>query len=64
MESKEERKSKLRDWMTATTQLVKINAQDQKVSVSDITYWWRGKIGVKMTDEWIKKALYGNKGKP
>lgn len=56
---KEEIKSKLRDWMTATTQLMKVS--NSKISSSDISFMWRNKFGIRMNDKWVEKALYGNK---
>lgn len=65
MSVKDERKTALRDWMTSTTQLLKVNhTTSSRPSTSDITYWWRAKIGVRMTDKWVEKALYGKKTNP
>ncbi|OGM10449.1 hypothetical protein A2Z67_04025 [Candidatus Woesebacteria bacterium RBG_13_36_22] len=57
MENKEEIKSKLRDWMTSTNQLTK--ARDPGFTLSDISFAWRIQFGVKMTDKWVEKSLYG-----
>ena len=59
MKSRDEIKSNLRDWMTSTCQLTK--AKFNNVTVSDITFMWRSQFGIKMTDAWVKKALYGKK---
>ena len=59
MKSRDEIKASLKDWMTATTQLHK--AKNPQRSISDITYLWRLSAGIKMTDKWVEKALYGNK---
>jgi hypothetical protein len=56
---REEIKSNLKDWMTATSQLEK--AKNHNMTSSDISYLWRKIFGIKMTDKWIEKALYGNK---
>jgi hypothetical protein len=58
-ESREERKSKLRDWMTATIQLDKVS--DSKCTSADISYAWRRVFGIKMNEKWVEKALYGKK---
>ena len=58
---KEEIKSSLKDWMTATSQLLKAGVQN-KIDVDDITFWWRSKFGIRMKSKWIEKALYGSKG--
>jgi len=57
MKTKGEIKIELRDWMTATNQLMK--ARDPKATLSDISFAWRSHVGVKMTDAWAKKSLYG-----
>ena len=58
--SKEERKQLLRDWMTSQTQLIK--AKDRSYTSEAIAVYWQ-RVGVKMTKEWVDKALYGHKSK-
>lgn len=60
---REEVKVLLRDWMTSTTQLIKVHNQHWRVD--DISAWWRSNFGLRMSDKWVEKALYGktvNKG--
>jgi hypothetical protein len=55
-------KSSLRDWMTATCQMVKVSRQNSdKLSTSDISYLFRKTFGIRMNDKWVEKALYGKK---
>lgn len=56
--SREEIKASLRDWMTATSQLMKVGAPD-KIDVDDITFWWKVTFGIRMRYKWAEKALYG-----
>jgi hypothetical protein len=63
MQTKSEIKIKLRDWMTASSQLLKVAAPD-KIGVSDISFMFRAQYGIKMTDKWVERALYGIKKKP
>lgn len=58
---KNEIKIKLRDWMTATTQIFKMH--NQFCGLGDISFWWRGQLGIKMNDKWVEKTLYGHKRK-
>jgi len=60
MKSREEIKSSLRDWMTATSQLMKVGAPD-KIDADDITFWWKVNFGIRMRSKWVEKALYGKK---
>ena len=57
---KNELKVKLRDWMTATTQLLKVS-NPHVMDTDAITFWWRSKFGIRMKSRWIEKALYGKK---
>lgn len=57
MSTQKERKTMLKDWMTATTQLEK--AGDHTKTPADISFSWRIVYGIKMTEDWVKKALYG-----
>jgi hypothetical protein len=68
--TKEERKTNLRDWMTATTQFLKCGAQvglpyclsnDKIKNSDDITFWWKSIFGINMRSKWVEKALYGKK---
>jgi len=52
------RKQVLRDWMTATTQIIKVG--DHTQTNADIVEKWRA-MGIKMNEAWVKKALYGGK---
>jgi hypothetical protein len=56
---KEEIKSKLRDWMTATIQLDKV--ANTKRTSADISYAWRRVFGIRMNEKWVEKALYGKR---
>jgi hypothetical protein len=56
---KEEIKSNLRDWMTATSQLMKVS--NSKISSGDISFIWRTKFGIRMNEKWVEKALYGKR---
>ena len=56
---RQERKVILKDWMTSTTEMVKVS--NPKCTSSDISFWWRENFGIKMTDRQVEKALYGNK---
>lgn len=58
--SREEIKASLRDWMTATCQLMKINKKSgAKIDIEDITFWWKVTFGIRMRYKWAEKALYG-----
>ncbi len=59
-ESREERKANLRDWMTATSPLMKVGAPD-KIDADDITFWWKATFGMRMKSKWVEKALYGKR---
>lgn len=50
------KKQVLRDWMIATTQLMKV--KDHAQTNADIVEKWRS-IGIKMNEAWVKRALYG-----
>ena len=52
------RKQILRDWMTATTQIMKVD--DHTQTNADIVEKWRA-MGIKMNEAWVRKALYGGK---
>ena len=51
------KKQVLRDWMTATTQIIKV--KDSKQTDADIVEQWRA-LGIKMNEAWVRKALYGS----
>lgn len=55
MKTKEEIKSALRDWMVATSTLVRV----QVANNSEVSFWWRYQFGIKMQDRWIEKHLGG-----
>lgn len=56
--SREETKAKLKDWMTSTCQLLKV--QDPvRMNSDEITFWWKVKFGIWMRSRWVEKALYG-----
>jgi len=55
--SREELKVILKDWMSATTQIAKV---DTGWTSSQISQWWQGKFGIKMTDRWVNRVLYGS----
>jgi hypothetical protein len=57
MKTKEERKQLLRDWMTAATQLYKV--ENPSRTIDTIASFWRAIYGIKMRHEWVKRALYG-----
>jgi hypothetical protein len=54
--SKEEIKVLLKDWMVATTQIIKT---DTGWKSSNISIWWQSKLGINMKDKWVNRALYG-----
>ena len=58
--SREERKQLLRDWMTAQSQLAKVNYPN--VTLGELATFWRT-LGLNMTEEWVQRALYGHKSK-
>jgi hypothetical protein len=58
-DQREERKVYLRDWMTQLTQLVKVG--NHQLTSQEIAEIWERKFEVKMTEAWVKKALYGRK---
>lgn len=48
----------LRDWMTASTQMMKLSAI--RAIPEQIAAIWNANIpGLKMTPRWVEKALYG-----
>jgi transposase len=55
IESREERKANLRDWMTAQTQLTK--AKNHTLTMGDLSYLWRHEFGIRMSEKWVRKAL-------
>jgi len=58
---KEERKSLLRDWLTATCQLAKVHNPHL---TSEVIAEGFVHDGIKMNVKWVDRALYGIKGKP
>ena len=61
-ENREERKVKLRDWLTAISQLEAVEFKKANPGAplipTAITLWWRRAVpGLEMTDKWIIKAL-------
>lgn len=53
------KKMLLRDWMTATTQVLKV--RNPHKTPEDLAVSWNEKFeGLKMTGRWINKALYGS----
>lgn len=54
------RKMLLRDWMTATTQVLKVH--NQSFTSEELANAWNDKFpGMKMKAAWVNKALYGRK---
>lgn len=56
---REERKALLRDWLTATTQLIKVEYPN--LNAYAISQIWRRGLAIKMTPKWVDRALYGAK---
>jgi hypothetical protein len=55
MPTRNEIKGVLKDWMTATTQIAKVE-QPYRTS-QEIADLWKKKYGIKMTHGWVSKAL-------
>lgn len=45
----------LKDWMTATTQIMKVS--NPTVTAADISFWWRAQMGIRMNEKYVGKCL-------
>jgi hypothetical protein len=60
----DKRKQILRNWMVATTRVMKgYSGIKPPVTVNEISFLWEKMFGIKMTDRWVVRALYGKEKK-
>lgn len=59
MNTREERKALLKEWMTGLTQIFKF--ENPMRTSHDLSSFWNVHFGIKMNETWVNRALYRRK---